>query len=78
MSTRLSGNIAYRTYDGKDFFGIERKDHEYGATLSLWNRNFYFWGITPRLTFSWDKTKSNHFYYDNHGTDVYLEFSKSF
>ena len=69
MSTRLSGNIAYRTYDGKDFFGIERKDHEYGATLSLWNRNFYFWGITPRLTFTWDKTRSNHFYYDNHNAD---------
>ena len=78
MSTRLSGNIAYRRYDGKDFFGIERKDHEYGATLSLWNRNFYFWGITPRLTFTWDKTRSNHFYYANHNADVYLEFSKSF
>ena len=78
MSSRLSGNFAYRPYDSKDFFGIVRKDHEYGATLSLWNRNLYFWGITPRLTFSWDKTKSNHFYYDNHNIDMYLEFSKSF
>jgi len=78
MSSRLSGNFAYRPYDSKDFFGIVRKDHEYGATLSLWNRNLYFWGITPRLTFSWDKTKSNHFYYDNHNMDMYLEFSKSF
>ena len=61
-----------------DFFSIVRKKHEYGTTLTVWNRNLYFWGITPRLTFSWDKTKSNHFYYDNHNMDVYLEFSKSF
>lgn len=78
MSSRLSGNLAYRKYDSRDFFGIVRKDHEFGATLSVWNRNLYFWGITPRLTFTWDKTRSNHFYYDNHNMDVYLEFSKSF
>ena len=78
MSSRLVGTYARRNYDGLDFFGIKRKDNEYGVTLSLWNRNLYFWGITPRLTFSWDKTKSNHFYYDNHNMDMYLEFSKSF
>ena len=78
MSTRLSGNFAYRPYDSKDFFGIVRKDHEYGATLILWNSNLYFWVITPRLSFSLDKTKSKHFYYDNHTMDVFLEFSKSF
>ena len=78
MSSRLVGTYARRNYDGLDFFGIKRKDKEYGVSLSLWNRNLYFWGITPRLTFSWDRTASNHFYYDDHDQDVYLEFSKSF
>ena len=78
MSTRLVGTYARRNYDGPDFFGIKRKDNEYGVSLSLWNRNLYFWGITPRLTFSWNRTASNHFYYDDHDQDIYLELSKSF
>ncbi|MDO4642406.1 MAG: porin family protein [Cardiobacteriaceae bacterium] len=78
MSSRVVGTYAHRSYDANDFFGILRKDHEYGTSVSLWNRNLYFWGITPRLTFSWNRTDSNHFYYDGHDSDVYLEFSRSF
>lgn len=78
ISSRLSTTVARRIYDAPDFFNIQRKDNEYSASLSLWNRNFYFWGITPRLSFYWNKTDSNHFYYDNQNTDVYLELTRTF
>ncbi|MDO4777135.1 MAG: porin family protein [Cardiobacteriaceae bacterium] len=78
ISTRLTGGIAKRYAKGGDLFGIERKDKEYNASLSLWHRNLHFWGITPKLVFSHSKVKSNNLFYNYDTNKFYLDFSKSF
>lgn len=78
ISTRLTGSYAKRYAKGKDFFGFERKDDEYNASLSMWHRNVHFWGITPRLVFSYSKVKSNNLFYNYDTNKVYLDFSKTF
>ena len=35
-----------------------RKNREYASTLTLWHRDLYFWGITPKITWSYQKVKS--------------------
>lgn len=78
ISTRLSGSYAKRYAKGKDFFGFERKDDEYNASLSMWHRNLHLWGITPRLVFSYSKVKSNNLFYNYDTNKIYLDFSKAF
>ena len=78
VSSRSSLSYGRRLYDGADFFGIERKDHEYGVNVALWNRNWHFWGLTPKLNVEWSKTNSNHFYYSKDSINAYIEISKTF
>lgn len=73
----LSKNV--EKHKGPDFFNITRKDKRYHAQLSLWNRSLQFYKLTPRIIFSWNKTDSNHFYYDGRKDfKVNLAFSKNF
>ncbi|WP_157019739.1 surface lipoprotein assembly modifier [Muribacter muris] len=62
------GGISSRvqlSYGKRDFlashklFRQVRHDKEWAATLTLWKRDFHYWGITPKLTFSYNKVKSN-------------------
>ncbi|MBF0784705.1 DUF560 domain-containing protein [Muribacter muris] len=62
------GGISSRvqlSYGKRDFLALHklflqvRHDKEWAATLTLWKRDFYYWGITPKLTFSYNKVKSN-------------------
>ena len=78
ISTRLSLSYARRTYKGADFFQIRQKNNEYGSNLTLWHRDLYFWGITPRITWSYQKISSNHPFYSYDKNRVYLEMSKTF
>ncbi|MDO4776000.1 MAG: porin family protein [Cardiobacteriaceae bacterium] len=78
ISSRTNLSYGRRIYDGADFFGIERKDNEYGINLALWNRNWHFWGLTPKLNMSWGKTSSNHFYYDKNDVNAFIEISRTF
>lgn len=78
ISSRTTATYGRRLYDGRDFFGIKRKDHEYGANLTLWNRNWHFWGLTPKLNLQWSKTASNHFYYDKDNFNGFIEISRTF
>ena len=55
ISSRLSVAYARRTYQGVDLFGIRQKNKEYQTNVTLWHRNVYFWGITPKLTWSYQK-----------------------
>lgn len=66
-------------YQEKDFVQIKRQDERYGASLSLWKRDWHWKGFTPRLTWQWRQQKSNHFAYDQKGDqNVFLEVSKDF
>ncbi|WP_072280874.1 surface lipoprotein assembly modifier [Rappaport israeli] len=79
LSTRLTTSLSKRQYAGAFLVEHKRQDLEYSASLSLWKRDWHLWGITPKLTLNWNKTDSNHFYYDNRqSTNAYLEFSKTF
>lgn len=36
-----------------------RHDKELGITFTLWKQDFYYWGIVPKLSFNYNKVKSN-------------------
>ncbi|MDO5090598.1 MAG: porin family protein [Cardiobacteriaceae bacterium] len=78
ISSRTNLSYGRRTYDGADFFAIRRKDNEYGVNVALWNRNWHFWGLTPKLNLSWSKTTSNHFYYGKNNANAFIEISRTF
>lgn len=65
ISSRLNLSLSEREY--KDVaklggflnLGKVRKDKVYGATLTLWKRDWHWIGITPKLQFSYRKHDSN-------------------
>lgn len=78
ISTRTSVGYARKVYDGADFFAIRQKNNEYNASLTLWNRDWHFGGITPRLTWNFNKVKGNHPFYNYDNNNIYVDFSKTF
>ena len=60
ISSRVTLSYAKRHYQAADFFNIRQNNREYASTLTLWHRDLYFWGITPKITWSYQKVKSNH------------------
>ena len=78
ISTRLMGSYGKRFAKGEDFFGIDRKDNEYNANLAVWHRGVHFFGITPRLVFSYSKIDSNNKFYSYDSSKVYMDFTKTF
>ncbi|MCW9698348.1 surface lipoprotein assembly modifier [Avibacterium sp. 20-129] len=80
ISTRLQFGIEQRTFKEKNlFFNKIRKDKEYNGVITLWNREWHLWGITPKLNFSWTKVNSNlPALYSYHKNRVFLNFEKTF
>jgi len=78
ISSRLSIAYARRSYKGADVLGIRQKNNEYQTNVTLWHRNIYFWGITPKITWSYQKNDSNHPFYRYDKNRIYLEMSKTF
>lgn len=79
LSTRLSASVAQKRYKGPmPIFQITQRNKEYGVQAAIWHRAVHYWGITPRLTYSFNKTKSNHVFYSYDKHRVFLDFSKSF
>ena len=90
ISSRLQLSYAKRYYEkalwnqdyglikAPAFYLTPQKNTEYGVSLTLWHRSFHFYGITPKITWSYDNVKSNNplVEYDKHR--VYLNFSKTF
>lgn len=80
ISSRIQLDYAYKNYQGPNaIFKLTRKDREYGATITLWKQDWYFWGITPKISWSKNKVKSN--LNDLYGLDkqrVYLNFETTF
>jgi len=77
-TTRFDLGYAERDYESEDFFGIERKNKEYSAGITAWNRGFSVLGLTPRLSWDYVKVDSNSPFeeYDKH--NVSLELTKAF
>lgn len=61
-----------------EFFKVAQKNHEYGINLTLWQRNLHWQGITPKVTWAYQKVSSNNPFaaYDRHR--VYFTLSKGF
>lgn len=79
LSSRLSVSYAQKHYKGPmPIFNITQRNKEYGFQASVWHRAVHYFGITPRLTYHFSKTKSNYAFsnYDKHR--VFLDFSKQF
>lgn len=78
ISTSLSASYGVKKTKGVDFLNIKRKDKEFGTSVSLWHRNFYVFGITPRLVYTYDKTKSNNPFYEYDNSKFFIDFRKTF
>ncbi len=78
FSTRLGFGVSKTAYKGIDWFGIKRKDTKFNVNASVWNRNIHLFGITPKLSYRYDKTSSNHKLHEYNKHNVFLEFSKTF
>ncbi len=78
ISTSVSSGYSQRINKGEDFFGMRRRDKDYRIGLSVWNRQWHYYGITPRVSFSYNKTKSNNPLYNYDNSRVFIDFSKTF
>ena len=78
ISTRISLAYARRTYKGADLFNIRQKNNEYQSVVTLWHRDLYFWGITPKITWSYQRVSSNHPFYSYDKNRIFLEMGKTF
>lgn len=76
--TTASAGLYERKFE-KPFWGImRRKDKELNGSVSLWHKAVHAYGITPRITWNYNKRKSNLpiFSYDKQMT--YIELEKTF
>ncbi|MGX2950026.1 surface lipoprotein assembly modifier [Ursidibacter sp. B-7004-1] len=79
LSTRLSVSFAQKHYKGPmPIFNITQRNKEYGVQASIWHRAVHYLGVTPRLTYSFTKTRSNHPFYTYDKHRVFVDFSKQF
>ncbi|VEH86332.1 outer membrane protein OmpU [Neisseria animaloris] len=80
LSTRMQIGGARRLYDTPTFLsnGERREDKEWNASVSLWHRAVHFGGITPRLTFSHNRTSSNDVFHEHSKNRAFIELSKTF
>lgn len=87
ISSRLSVYYARRNYAAPlaspdaflpKFYKEKQKNREYGISATIWHRGIHFWGITPKITWSYQRIKSNNLFdnYDRH--QVFLNFNKTF
>lgn len=79
ISTRLSLGYAQKDYDAKNrFTQIQGKDKEFNTNLSIWKRDLYLLGLTPRLSWQYTNVKSNDPFNEYSKNNVNLEFTKTF
>ncbi|EEP9145486.1 DUF560 domain-containing protein [Salmonella enterica] len=78
ISTLLQASYGYRSYRARDFWGITQINHEYSTSVTLWHRDIYFLGITPKITWNYQRTDSNHPFYDTERNRIFMSFSKYF
>lgn len=88
ISTRLQISYAKRSYRMPSapqnaifapiFFKFAQKNQEYGVNLTIWHRSIHWLGITPKITWSYQKTDSNNPFARYDRNRVYLSVSKNF
>ncbi|MDO4433038.1 MAG: porin family protein [Alysiella sp.] len=78
LATRISVSYGRKTYRAAGFFNRVQANHEWGAQASIWHRALHWQGLTPRLTWSYNKNRSNIKLYNYDKHRVFLEISKQF
>lgn len=78
ISTLLQAVYGYKSYRAGDFWGIKQVNHEYSTSVTVWHRDIYFLGITPKITWNYQRTDSNHPFHDTERNRLFLSFSKYF
>ncbi|MBE2893610.1 surface lipoprotein assembly modifier [Spirabiliibacterium falconis] len=79
LSSRIILGYGKREYKAPArFLTVPQKDDEYSVNVSLWHRSVHVWGITPRITWSYQNVKSNHPFYTYDKSRIFLELSKRF
>lgn len=79
LSTRLAFNAARKQYKGPmPIFGIIQRNREYGIQATIWHRAVSWAGVTPRLTYHYNKTQSNHPFYSFDKHRAFIELSRQF
>lgn len=79
LSTQLGLGYAKRDYHGvMPIFNQTQRNHEYTMQASLWHRNVYIYGTTPRITWQYIRQNSTIPLYDYRKNHVFVEFQKSF
>lgn len=79
ISTRASIGYANKDYDAKSrYTQIQGKDKEYDANFSIWKRDLYLLGLTPRLSWNYHKVDSNDPFNEYSKNSVNLAFTKTF
>ena len=77
-STKVDVGYAKRDYKGEDFFGIQRENKEYNIGVTAWNRAVSLFGLTPRVSWNFNKVESNSPFEEYNKQDVSVELTKSF
>ncbi|MGX2975303.1 surface lipoprotein assembly modifier [Ursidibacter arcticus] len=80
ISSRIQLSYGKRKFDqAHAIFNQIRKDKELGISLTLWHRNLHFWGITPKISYSYQRVNSNFAdLYSYKRNRMYLNFEKTF
>lgn len=85
ISSQISFSFSNRKYQDKAILGgilplnKVREDNIYQASLTLWKRDWHWWGITPKLQVSWKKQASNiHSIYSYNDKNANILLEKSF
>ena len=91
ISSRVSLTFSKRIYKAENYFkqsiyhsmtnknlSGKREDKEIYTSISVWKRAWHFWGLTPKLTWSHSKIRSNDPFEGGGNTNMYIEFSRDF
>lgn len=77
-STSVNVGYAERDYKAADFFGIQRENKEYNMGITAWNRGWSLFGLTPRISWDFNKVESNSAFEEYKKHDVSVELTKAF
>lgn len=78
LASSVTLGMAKRNYREASFLGIRQKNDEYSTSVSLWHKALHFRGFTPRITWTYNKTKSNIPIYTYDKNQTLIEVNKTF
>jgi hypothetical protein len=79
FSTKFSASYANKVYDdAPNIYGIQRHDKEYSCDVSLWRRDWYFWGVMPKINLEYTKVESNINIFEFDKNRVFFSFDRRF